>query len=290
MLEEGKPETSVAYKQWTFTLDLCEYMYHDGLLDRQEFLHAVLEMMERFRPEEPQMRLLMPVILKYTKEFTRSQLLSRKLAFHCCHKITAMVNDTDALHAATSAAADLDQQPVTANHPVMQAFYELMNDPYTRFIIFGLSAVVQHITLECPAALVWHNYGEGGKSPAALVGSPLDHLPNCAPSGLPMPPRQSNPSVRHRIKEYETMIKDRSAAVEGKNVRFFNNMRGHFFFQQKRFTVDGWLLVRRLHGNLTGFSFCSSLVGRGRIRISKSQRSDGQHHFDSFGRVGQSGF
>ena len=34
MLEEGKPDTSVAYKQWLYGLDLCEFMFHDGLLDR----------------------------------------------------------------------------------------------------------------------------------------------------------------------------------------------------------------------------------------------------------------
>ena len=205
MLEEGKPETSVAYKQWTYVLDLCEHMYHEGLLDRQEFLQSVLEMTEKCRyPDDPIMRILLPVVLKYTKEFTRSQLLSRKLAYQCCKKITYLVNETEAISNEGSSDAA----------PVMAAFYELMNDPYTRFILFGLSAVVQHVTLECPAALVWHYYGEN-KSPTSLLGSPLDYLPNCAPSGLPMPPRQSNPGVRHQLKEYETMVKDRSAAVEG---------------------------------------------------------------------------
>ena len=79
MMEEGKPETSVAYRQWTYALELCEFMYHDGLLDRQEFLQSLVEITEKYGkyPEDPLMRILLPIILKYIKEFTRSQILSR---------------------------------------------------------------------------------------------------------------------------------------------------------------------------------------------------------------------
>ena len=67
--------------------------------------------------------------------------------------------------------------PVASNmHPVMAAFLELMNDAYLRFVIFGLSAVLQTITTDCPTALVWHYFGEN-KSPSSLLGSPLDYLP-----------------------------------------------------------------------------------------------------------------
>ena len=61
-------------------------------------------------------------------------------------------------------------------HPVMAAFLEIMNDNYLRFIIFGLSAVLQTITTDCPTALVWHYFGEN-KSPTSLLASPLDYLP-----------------------------------------------------------------------------------------------------------------
>ena len=54
------------------------------------------------------------------------------------------------------------------------------------------------------------------KTPSSLLGSPLDHLPNCAPSGLPMPTRQSNPVIRHKIRLCETIIKERSKQVEEK--------------------------------------------------------------------------
>ena len=58
----------------------------------------------------------------------------------------------------------------------MAAFLEIMNDNYLRFIIFGLSAVLQTITTDCPTALVWHYFGEN-KSPTSLLASPLDYLP-----------------------------------------------------------------------------------------------------------------
>ena len=73
-------------------------MYNEGLIDRQEFLQSVLEMVERCRdPNDPVLRILMPVILQYTKEFTNSEVLSRKLAYHCAKKIATLVNETDAI-------------------------------------------------------------------------------------------------------------------------------------------------------------------------------------------------
>ena len=41
-----------------------------------------------------------------------------------------------------------------------RAFQELIDDSGNRFLIFGLSNVVQVITLDCPTALVWHYFGE----------------------------------------------------------------------------------------------------------------------------------
>ena len=54
--------------------ELCWYMHQQGLLDRQEFLQAVLEMVEKSKnPEDPLFRLLMPTLL-------RQQPLSSELA------------------------------------------------------------------------------------------------------------------------------------------------------------------------------------------------------------------
>ena len=226
---------------------LCELMYHGGLLDRQDFLQWILDSVEKCRhPDEPVMKLVLPLVLQYVGEFVRSEVLSRKLAYQCAKKITQLVNDTDAIcggSSATSGSAPLGAgtghgsnpassdrggggdhavaatashhpPPPPHQHPVMTAFLELMDDSNTRFVILGLSAVVQTITLECPTALVWYSFGEN-KTPSALNGSPLDLLPNCAPSGLPMPPRQNNQALRHRIKQAETVVKERSMATEG---------------------------------------------------------------------------
>ena len=64
-----------------------------------------------------------------------------------------------------------------------------------RITILTLSALLQSTVLECPSALVWNYFGEN-KTPSSLLGSPLDHLPNVAPSSLPMPPRADNTQLR----------------------------------------------------------------------------------------------
>ena len=84
-----------------------------------------------------------------------------------------------------------------------------------RFLFTASFFLPQIITLECPTALVWNYLGEN-KTPSSLIGSPLDLLPNCSPSGLPMPPRQNNQAIRHKLKQAEIVIKERSAAAEGK--------------------------------------------------------------------------
>ncbi len=213
--EEVKPESNTNFKYWQYTTSLCELMYHQGLLDRQEFLQWILESIERCKyPDEPIMRLILPLILQYLGEFVKGEVLSRKLAYQCAKKIQALVNDTDAIGG--GAANDSANNGGNIHqHPVMTAFIELMEDTSSRFLILGLSAVIQTITLECPTALVWYSFGEN-KTPSSLNGSPLDFLPNCAPSGLPMPPRENNQALRHKIKQAETLIKERCMAAEGK--------------------------------------------------------------------------
>ena len=124
-----------------------------------------------------------------------------------------MVNETEPIAGNNSGMEGASN--MAPAHPVIAAFNELQEDQDTRFVIYGLSAVVQTITLECPTAMVWNYFGEN-KSPSHMLGSPLDYLPNCAPSGLPMPGGPNSLPTRHRLKQAETMIKERSAAAEGK--------------------------------------------------------------------------
>ncbi len=81
-------------------------------------------------------------------------------------------------------------------HPVLAGLMDLQKDPFHRLTILTLSSLLQSIVLECPSALVWNYFGEN-KTPSSLLGSPLDHLPNVAPSSLPMPPRADNAQIRH---------------------------------------------------------------------------------------------
>ena len=220
---ESKPETSQPYKQLMYVLELCWYMYQQGLLDRGEFLQWLLELVEKCRnPEEPIFRLMMPTMLRYASEFAKSEMLARKLAHQCAKKITFMVQEAEAFTSSsatsssqepgggggtgpTSAASSTVTTPTKNNGtvpgtnqqlpPVIAALLELQNDQYSRIIIFGLSAIMQTIVMECPSALVWNYFGEN-KTPSSLLGSPLDHLPNLSPSSLPMPPRANNPDIR----------------------------------------------------------------------------------------------
>ncbi len=98
--EETKPENSVYCRYWFYMTKLCELMYNQGLLDRQEFLQWLLDAMEKYRyPDDPVLKLLLPLVLQYTDEFVKSELLSRKMAYQCSKKITMLVNDTDAINA-----------------------------------------------------------------------------------------------------------------------------------------------------------------------------------------------
>lgn len=213
MVDEFKPENAQCYKYWTYMTQLCEVMFHQGLLDRQDFLTWVVDCVEKCRgPNDPIIRLVLPIVLQYTKDIVKSELLSRRLAYQCAKKITYLVNDTEAMNnLSTLTAQDNGGAP-----PVIAAFMELVNDVDTRFVILGMSSVVQTIALECPSALVWNYFGEN-KSPSYLMGSPLDHLPNCTPSGLPMmPPGSGTQAARLRIKQAEMLIRERSIASEGK--------------------------------------------------------------------------
>lgn len=114
------------YKYWCYITELCEVMYYQGLLDRQDFLQWMLDTIERYRhPDDPIIRLLLPLLLQYAKEFVKYELQSRKLAYHCAKKITLLVSDTEAISSSNGTG---DQN----THPVMAAFLELMEDNYTR--------------------------------------------------------------------------------------------------------------------------------------------------------------
>ena len=100
----------------------------------------------------------MPVLMVFAREFCKNQLLSRKLAYQCSRKIQYLVSESDSIN--NPGNLQIDQSLNPHMHPVVSAFLELTSDPYSRFIVQGLSSVLQQITMECPTALVWHYFGK----------------------------------------------------------------------------------------------------------------------------------
>ena len=155
LVEEVNPEKSLAYKQLNYTWELCSNMYGQGLLDRQEFLQYLVECVEKSRdPEEPLFRLLMPQLMRYCSEFPQSELLSRKLAYHCSRKITSLVLETEAFSANSDPANPDNKDKVLmlpgTSEPLPPSFaglLELQRDKdYCRMIIMTLSAIVMQVS------------------------------------------------------------------------------------------------------------------------------------------------
>ncbi|XP_032453194.1 mediator of RNA polymerase II transcription subunit 12 isoform X4 [Nasonia vitripennis] len=227
----------LALKQWHYCTQLAKYMFEEGLLDRQELLQWILELLDKMKSapaDDGILKLLLPLALQYLEEFVQSELLARRLAYLCCRKIAHMCNNVDtsycpsspsvaAVNAASSNKSEMNgnkdgtvPQPQTA--PVVNqlnaVFNDYLNCPHHRDVLYGLSTIIQVITLECPTALVWNNVGEG-KSISVLNGSPLDHLP-CPPAALPSPPASAADPTRRQLKIAQENIRARSQAAESR--------------------------------------------------------------------------
>lgn len=75
----------------------CATVLQEGLLERQEFLQWILELLDRLRSapsDDGILRLLMPLALQYLNEFTKSELLARKLAYLCGRKLAQLCAST----------------------------------------------------------------------------------------------------------------------------------------------------------------------------------------------------
>ncbi|XP_044539037.1 mediator of RNA polymerase II transcription subunit 12-like, partial [Gracilinanus agilis] len=183
-------EVDAALRQWDYNEKLAMFMFQDGMLDRHEFLTWVLECFEKLRPGEDELlKLLLPLLLRYSGEFVQSAYLSRRLAYFCTRRL-ALQLDSVSSHPPHVLAAQPSNtlpptpapQPPTGSQP-STPFGELLQCPQHRPLVFGLSCILQSILLCCPSALVWHYSLTDSR---IKTGSPLDHLP-IAPSNLPMP-------------------------------------------------------------------------------------------------------
>ncbi|NXL98144.1 MD12L protein, partial [Tyrannus savana] len=219
------PEMEQALKQWEYNEKLSFYMFQEGMLERHEYLTWILDVLEKIRPtDDDLLKLLLPLMLQYSEEFVQSAYLSRRLAYFCARRLSLLLSDGPSLEAAHSPhvilgpsnpalAVPSPTAPGPGVCPAQLSCSEFLTCPQHRALVYGLSCVLQTVTLCCPSALVW-NYSTN-ENRTVNPGSPLDLL-QVAPSSLPMPGGNSafNQQVRAKICEVEQQIKQRGRAVE----------------------------------------------------------------------------
>ncbi|XP_037677391.1 mediator of RNA polymerase II transcription subunit 12 isoform X2 [Choloepus didactylus] len=212
-------DVEVAIRQWDYNEKLAMFMFQDGMLDRHEFLTWVLECFEKIRPGEDELlKLLLPLLLRYSGEFVQSAYLSRRLAYFCTRRLALQLDGVSSHSSHVISAQSTSTLPTTpAPQPPTSStpstpFSDLLMCPQHRPLVFGLSCILQTILLCCPSALVWHYSLTDSR---IKTGSPLDHLP-IAPSNLPMPEGNSafTQQVRAKLREIEQQIRERGQAVE----------------------------------------------------------------------------
>ncbi|KFV10980.1 Mediator of RNA polymerase II transcription subunit 12-like, partial [Tauraco erythrolophus] len=218
-------EMEQALKQWEYNEKLSFYMFQEGMLERHEYLTWILDVLEKIRPtDDDLLKLLLPLMLQYSEEFVQSAYLSRRLAYFCARRLSLLLSDGPHLVAAHSPhmimgpsnpplAAPSPTAPGAVVSPVQLACSDFLSCPQHRPLVYGLSCMLQTVTLCCPSALVWNYSTNENKN--VNPGSPLDLL-QVAPSSLPMPGGNSafNQQVRAKIYEVEQQIKQRGRAVE----------------------------------------------------------------------------
>nr|XP_045370415.1 mediator of RNA polymerase II transcription subunit 12-like protein isoform X2 [Camelus bactrianus] len=219
------PDVEQAMKQWEYNEKLAFHMFQEGMLEKHEYLTWILDVLEKIRPmDDDLLKLLLPLMLQYSDEFVQSAYLSRRLAYFCARRLALLLSDSPTLLAAhsphmmvgansSSIGAPSPGPPGPGMSPVQLAFSDFLSCAQHGPLVYGLSCMLQTVTLCCPSALVWNYSTNDSKS--ANPGSPLDLL-QVAPSCLPMPGGNTafNQQVRARIYEVEQQIKQRGRAVE----------------------------------------------------------------------------
>ncbi|XP_063459046.1 mediator of RNA polymerase II transcription subunit 12-like protein isoform X7 [Pan paniscus] len=219
------PEVEQAMKQWEYNEKLAFHMFQEGMLEKHEYLTWILDVLEKIRPmDDDLLKLLLPLMLQYSDEFVQSAYLSRRLAYFCARRLSLLLSDSPNLLAAhsphmmigpnnSSIGAPSPGPPGPGMSPVQLAFSDFLSCAQHGPLVYGLSCMLQTVTLCCPSALVWNYSTNENKS--TNPGSPLDLL-QVAPSSLPMPGGNTafNQQVRARIYEVEQQIKQRGRAVE----------------------------------------------------------------------------
>ncbi|XP_041119230.1 mediator of RNA polymerase II transcription subunit 12-like protein isoform X13 [Polyodon spathula] len=213
-------EVEQAVKQWGYNEKLAFYMFQEGMFEKQEFLAWILDVLEKVRPGDDEvLKLLLPLMLQYSEDFVQSAYLSRRLAYFCAGRLSLLLSENHGLVSAHSPHVVIGPTLPSRGAPnagvssTQSGLADWNSCSQHRPLIYGLSCVMQTVTLCCPSALVWNYCPNESRSPTP--GSPLDLLP-VAPSALPMPGENSvfNQQVRASIYEVEQQIKQRGRAVE----------------------------------------------------------------------------
>ncbi|CAF4050645.1 unnamed protein product, partial [Rotaria magnacalcarata] len=190
--------TDKTRRQWDYYNRLLRILFDQGLLDRQTIVEWIVDtFIDRIKNNDDiNLRYLIPIIFQFSSEILEYEIFSRKIAFYCCKRLGQYHTDIN--------------QPVNFNN--------LLACPQHRIIIYSLSAIIQCITLRCPAALLYNNpIDDPQKSDTLLLnyGSPLDFLP-CSPSQLPLPIGIDQQLVKQMLVQAENEIRSRSHAIEHK--------------------------------------------------------------------------
>lgn len=87
-LQQQQQQQQLASQQWQYQTQLARYLFDEGLLDQYEFLCFLLELIEKKRPiNDLLVKVFCPIILEYVIDFSKSAVLSRRLAHVCAKKL-----------------------------------------------------------------------------------------------------------------------------------------------------------------------------------------------------------
>lgn len=185
-------------RQWEYYNRLLRILFDQGLIDRQSIVEWIVDtFIDRIRYNDDQnLRYLIPIVFQFSNEILEYEIFSRKISYYCCKRLGQYQTDIT--------------QPIN--------FTPLLACPQHRILIYSLSAIIQCITLRCPAALLYNNPIDDQQKTDTLLlnyGSPLDFLP-CSPSQLPLPIGIDQQIIKQMIIQSEEEIRSRSLAIEHK--------------------------------------------------------------------------
>ncbi|CAJ0595168.1 unnamed protein product [Cylicocyclus nassatus] len=166
---------SPVYKErWLYISNLCKCAYQDGLLERQDFLNELCNIftdyfIARIKGAEklPPLRMYLLFFTQFLRHINNNLILARRVAHMAATKLSMYKMAYEEKRRAKKAS---------------KSFIALTNCSALKSVIHMLTAILQSIVIDVPAAVVWNNFKvqTAEKHPfilSQLCGSPLDLLP-----------------------------------------------------------------------------------------------------------------